>query len=608
MAKRSKPSSPALAKAKEDRQGIGPLRQSGLDLRAALPPGLTFFSNWSSVHSYAFLAAATILSLLPFSAKAFNVDDTLFVFAARQIVKHPLDPYGFELVWEKSARRMSDITMNPPLACYYAAVVGRIVGWSERALHLAFLLPALAMILGTYRLARRCTRFPLLAALAALLTPGVLVSATSVMCDTMMVALWIWAAILWTEGLEPVKPVYLIASSFLIAASALTKYYGIALIPLLLVYSFVRLRRLGWWAAYLAIPAMSLVGYEIWSAGLYGRGLIEGAAKFSGNQREFQQGSTMAHALVSLSFVGGCTLSALAFMPLFWRWKQILLAALFSVVAALALTFNWVDYGVHVGGHKATQSIMEHWALISFQLTLCILAGVSVLAIAIAEVWRHKKDADSWLLALWVVGTWIFAGFLNWTVNARSVLPLIPAAGILMFRRLDWFPSILTPRGAAAVMACAVAVVGLLSFWVTASDVAWANSARQAADLIYQKTRAERGTVFFAGHWGFQYYMQAKGFIPADQVNSPFREGDLVIMPENNTELIGRPSEFRFVAQEDLEVLRGKLVTTMDSALGAGYYSSYWGPLPFAFGGVRPELYQIGRLAPLQPRNKAADH
>ena len=230
------------------------------------------------------------------------------------------------------------------------------------------------------------------------------------------------------------------------------------------------------------------------------------------------------------------------------------------------------------------------------------------MAIAIAEVWRHKKDADSWLLALWVVGTWIFAGFLNWTVNARSVLPLIPAAGILMFRRLDWFPSILTTRGAAAVMACAVAVVGLLSFWVTASDVAWANSARQAADLIYQKTRAERGTVFFAGHWGFQYYMQAKGFIPADQVNSPFREGDLVIIPENNIEIIGRPGGFRFVARENLELLGGQLATTMDSALDAGFYSSYWGPLPFAFGRVRPEVYHIGRVALMEHRNTVANH
>jgi hypothetical protein len=572
-----------------------------------LPASVPFLSNWSPAHSYLLLAAATILSLLPFMGEAFHVDDTLFLFAAKQIVQHPLDPYGFQLVWNKKLERMSDVTMNPPLACYYAALAGRVAGWSERALHLAFLLPTLAVVLGTYRLARRCTRFPLLAALAALLTPGVLVSATSVMCDTMMVALWIWAAILWIEGLEPVKPVYLLAASVLIAASAVTKYFGVALIPLLVVSSVVRLRRLGWWVSYLVIPVLSLVGYEFWTARLYGRGLIAGAAEFAGAQRELQQGSTLVHGLVSLSFAGGCALTVLMLTPLLWRWKQIFAGAVLSGVAALALTFNWLDYGARVGGHKAAQSIMEHWLLISFQLTLCILSGVAILAMAMADLWTHKKDAESWLLSLWVVGTWSFAGFLNWTVNARSVLPLIPAAAILIFRRLERRPRIFTAQGTALAVAAGLMVAGLLSFWITAADAAWANSEREAADQIYQNAQAESGRVHFAGHWGFQYYMQAKGFTPEDEENSKFGDGDLIIIPENNTELI-RPSQFRFVGQQNLELLQGELATTMSSGLDAGFYSSYWGPLPFAFGRVPPEVYHIGHIAPLRRQNTTGNN
>ena len=38
---------------------------------------------------------------------------------------------------------------------------------------------------------------------------------------------------------------------------------------------------------------------------------------------------------------------------------------------------------------------------------------------------------------LWVIGTFLFAAFLNWTVNARSLLPLTPAVAILMTRRLE---------------------------------------------------------------------------------------------------------------------------------------------------------------------------
>src|SRR4029077_2711549 len=113
------------------------------------------------------------------------------------------DPYGFKLIWNTNLVRMADVTKNPPLACYYAALIGAIGGWSEVSLHLGFLLPALTLVLGTYRLAQRFTGSPFIAAAVTLLTPGVLVSASSVMCDVLMLALWVWALIFWTEGLEP---------------------------------------------------------------------------------------------------------------------------------------------------------------------------------------------------------------------------------------------------------------------------------------------------------------------------------------------------------------------------------------------------------------------
>ena len=111
--------------------------------------------------------------LVPFSGKPFNIDDTLFVYEARQIAQHPLDPFGFKVNWYLDAIPMAYETRNPPLASYYSAAAAVFVGWSERSLHLAFLLPALATIWGTYRLAQRLTNSPLLAAVATLLTTGI---------------------------------------------------------------------------------------------------------------------------------------------------------------------------------------------------------------------------------------------------------------------------------------------------------------------------------------------------------------------------------------------------------------------------------------------------
>ena len=120
-----------------------PTRSQNVEERAAPP-----WWKKRSVLCPVVLVILTLACLLPFSGKAFHVDDTLFVWAAQQISKHPLDPYGFQLNWDYTNRSMSDVTQNPPLASYYSAVIGVVFGWSERALHLAFLVPALGVTWG----------------------------------------------------------------------------------------------------------------------------------------------------------------------------------------------------------------------------------------------------------------------------------------------------------------------------------------------------------------------------------------------------------------------------------------------------------------------------
>src|SRR5260370_6697650 len=80
---------------------------------------------------YLCLTVLTSLCLLPFSGRAFHIDDPLFVWTAQHITKHPLDPYNFPVVWYSvPAMPVSRITKNPPLACYYAAAIAKIGGWS----------------------------------------------------------------------------------------------------------------------------------------------------------------------------------------------------------------------------------------------------------------------------------------------------------------------------------------------------------------------------------------------------------------------------------------------------------------------------------------------
>src|ERR1051326_1717370 len=156
--------------------------------------------SWFSAHPRIGLTLLVLAALLPCLSKPFNMDDPLFIWAAKHIRGQPFNPYGFEVNWYGSQRPMWEVTKNPPLACYYLAAVGSVLGWSEVALHAVLVAPAVAVILGTYRLARRLGAQPIVASVMTLFTPAFLVSSATVMCDTLMMAFWIWAVVFWVEG------------------------------------------------------------------------------------------------------------------------------------------------------------------------------------------------------------------------------------------------------------------------------------------------------------------------------------------------------------------------------------------------------------------------
>jgi len=545
------------------------------------------FEKWRTSHSYWMLTGLTLFCLAPFLGKAFQADDPLFVWAAQHIVDHPLNPYGFDVVWYTTSMPMAEVTKNPPLACYYSAAVGAVAGWSEITLHLAFLFPSLIVILGTYYLAQRFTRFPLVAAAAALLTPAFLVSSTSLMCDTMMLALWILAACFWLAGLHPTRPRWLIISALLIAASALTKYFGVALIPLLLVYSVAKQRRLGNWVWYLLIPILLLGAYQFWTYNLYGRGLLADAVQYA-YVRNTHQMSWLANTMIGFAFVGGCALTGLMFAPVVWPRRWLFIGASLAGLLALCCAIGWIYLPANPAAH-------EHWIRLSIEFALYVAGGLSILAMALVDWWK-RRTPESLLLSLWVLGTFVFAVFLNWTINARSLLPLIPATGILIARRLDELP-ISFNRSFIWKVATPLVVAGAISIWLAAADTEAANAARSAASLIRQENQTQHGRVIFQGHWGFQYYMQSLGFDPLDVTKYQPEPMDLMAIPMNNANTLEPAPQF-IVSRKMLEFAMHRAVTPMRRELGAGFYSSLWGPLPFAFGYVPPERYLLLRLAP----------
>jgi hypothetical protein len=540
-----------------------------------------------SVNPLVILSGVTLLCLIPFVNKAFHIDDTLFIAAAKHIQSHPTDFYGFNINWYSYEMSMAEVTKNPPLTCYYIALVAKLFGWNEVILHTAFLIPAVAVVLGSFYLAKQLCSHPVLAVMAGMLTPVFLVSSTNVMCDTMMLAFWVWAAVGWVWGMDKNRWSGLLISTVLIALCALTKYFGMSLILLLFVYSVVKKRKIGVWALYFLIPVAILALYQWATFALYGRGLLTDAASYAPKMRQqIHPGAEFLWGgLIGLSFTGGGIITILFYAPLLWS-RRILIGG----VALMVLFIFSLGFAGRIGNFPIRRDSMVRWDII-IQFSMMSLAGLGIILLAVADLYKCR-DCKSLLLFLWVLGTFLFAGFINWAVNERSILPMTPAVGILLGRAIDrqsktarWMAGwrISWPLIPAVIIAMSVC-------W---ADYTLAGTAREAAKAIHRIYKERPNVVWFQGHWGFQYYMEANNAKPFDYKNSRPDIGDILVAPLNNTYGVPLREERMFVVQ-GLRFIPCRWLSTVNPPLGADFYSSaYWGPMPFAFGRTLAEDYCI---------------
>jgi len=548
------------------------------------------------------LLLAAIAAIAPFCGKAFHIDDPLFVWAAKHIAAHPLDFYGFDVDWYSHWEPMSQVTQNPPLGCYYLALVGSVFGWSEIALHLAMILPAWLSLLGVYRLAELFGVRPYAATFMTLATPVFLVSATSVMCDVPMLALWTWTIILWDEGLRDGTPSRLWCAGVLIAVTTLTKYFGICLLPLLGVYA-IAIDRSGWrrWLGPLILAVVLLGAYELITWKMYGHPLLGGAMGYAAGSGMPTWQSKLFRVAAGSAFFGGCIgVMALVGSLLIDRRASIALPLSAGIVLAMSL---WMTSHQKLYGLVQTVSPFANDDLAYFgpkadlisQFVLWAMFGVGLTVLCVQDFLR-ERDARALLLILWIGGTWMFASFVNWTLNGRSVLPLVPAVSIVVVRRLQivwgeqwscWrFGALLTPALA-------------LAFALAMADRSAADSQRAAAQQLADRFPNEKPP--FLGHWGFQFYMMEHGFQPWDDRRNRPAAGELLIVPVNNANVT--LIEWDFVETGAIEVPILPWLTDMHYARGAGYYSEVWGPLPFTFGPVPPEKFMVPRLTKAKPKD-----
>jgi 4-amino-4-deoxy-L-arabinose transferase-like glycosyltransferase len=559
-------------------------------MQTAKTPGAAprdFGFDWFAKHPGWLLAIVSAIVFLPFLSKPFNIDDPLFIWTARHIQSHPLDPYGFDVNWYGYNWSVANITKNPPFACYYLSIAGTLLGWSEPALHAALLLPMVAVVLGSYRLASHFCKRPLLAAVLTLFAPAFLLSSTTIMCDVMMLAFWVWALVCWIEGAEKKDRRRIALAAVFITLASLTKYFGASLIPLVAAWSIAGKRPLRQWAGWLAVPIAALVAYQFITRQMYGHGLLSDAGAYATVQRGWSLVSNVRSCLVGLSFTGGCIATAVFFTPLLWPCRKLLIGTAVSLGLIAAILFGLHSEFPDRGGNEQTLQV-AFWAL----------GGINLLALAISD-FSHKRSADSLLLGCWMLGTFVFTVFCNWIINGRSILPMTIPAAILVARRLDERASLGVIFSKRALLIPGVAGA-VLAIWVAAADYMYAAAAQSAAEAVQTNYGRDGHRVWFQGHWGFQYYMEKAGATAFDFQHPRYPKGDYGVIPSANSNV--HPFIESAVEAGTVSVPIGSWLSTMSARQGAGFYASQGSPLPFALGPVPDQSVGVFLFDPQAPK------
>jgi 4-amino-4-deoxy-L-arabinose transferase-like glycosyltransferase len=563
------------------------------------------------------VCALGLLLLLPFINKPFHSDDPFFLWPAIGILKHPANFYSGSINWEGREQHFSDFCQNPPLTSYAIAAAASLVGFSERVLHLSFLVFNLSTIVGVYLLAQHfgCRR-PALAVVLMLLAPAVLVSMTSIMCEPVFLCFWTWSVLLWVWGSSGRRPWLLPLAGGAIAAAILSKYLCVCLLPLLVAHAILRpattrRTRLVQFLS-LLIPIAALAAYESYSVHLYGHGLFTAAMRFGAQIHEAVKIPTPLAALDTLAFLGGgffsvALISFFAVRPRI-RW---MCALAIPIIALLAAQYvrpprGWAGAPPLPGGANVIDASdpsapisAGRWYYIEYGVLgaagLFVLAACAQLLLSRLRATRDDAN-DAWrdelFLLLWVGGIIVFAAFINWSINARTLMPMAPALCILVARMIDG----LTKR-AMRIAQLSLTAAAVLAITVTAADYRVAAACRDAADQVmtYFPPRPDQ-TIWFAGHSGWQYYMQQHGARPLVQYSTDVRPGDIVVYPVHHFGASPGGHGFQYI--RTFTIPHPGYVATMQTDLGAEFYCSFGQGLPFIIGPVQQEAFIALRATP----------
>jgi len=534
------------------------------------------------------------------------IDDTAYLAFARHIAHHPLDPYGFDFFWYARPEQAFEI-LAPPVVPYWLALGFRVFGENVWLLKL-WLLPFVWLFAwSTTTLLRRFARETALLPVI-LISPAVL-PAVNLMLDIPALGLGLAAVALFIRAADGGLWRPALGSGVLAALAMQTKYTMLIIPPIIVWYGITHARiRLAVLAAVLALGGFA--AWELALAQKYGRSHFfhHAAAQPAESQPDASRFEAFiadkASLVPGLAGQFGCLglgagLVATCAAGVSRRWLGSMAAIWIAVFACVALLpGRWSEGGVFVYWQVSGACFLGALAVAAGDLLFRFRGGI-----------RIRRNADALFLVGWLAGEVAACIVLTPFPAARRVIGL-SVVGMLLAARAERRMKRINPARCARGWVLALSIgAGLAVAGIDTLDaIPEKHCAERAA--IATADRPAGSTVWYAGHWGFQYYCERAGMRPVVLSVSTLAPGDYLVLPVHpDVPGFYRPHLGSDPVAVSAEAVERVAEVTWDDALSARTVPNYYGGISPVVGRDHPRLrvvvYRIMRNwipAPAQRR------
>jgi hypothetical protein len=513
------------------------------------------------------------LLLLPFANTPYTIDDPLYLREAQHTLADPLHPQAFSMVWSTDLNLRVSQILPGGIAVPYLLVPTALAGCAEWVGHLTQFMLLLAALWATALMALRLGLDFGRTRAAALLTaacPTVLGMAGTVMPDIpamMFVILGMERVTAWRDQRKWHQAVL---ATVWLALAALTRTHAILILAAAFVLLLDGITADEIRASFRSFPARFLP--VLLTPVVF---FMVSAVTADGEAESENILTSMLHLPGGLSLV---VQNACAFLA---HW----LLVIPLTIPWLVLRFRQLPTMLVMTGLLGAPvlSLGLGWVAFAAAATSVVLADI---------LWDAIKRRDRVQLALWL---WLLLAVpivIYVHLPSKYLLPSVPAAAILVVRLIPLARRETTRWLLPATVAWGV-ILGLLILLGTRDLAATQRGA--VAELITPHVKAgER--VWFAGHWGFQWYAELAGASPVTLQPPMPVPGDIIVVSEIDLPRFPRTWSARQVLQHVTYPNRAGRV--MDLQSRAGFFSSIFGYLPWTWGSGEANRFEVWRVQP----------